>query len=145
VVSALGALVIVLFVAGCGSSSLSDTQLRANAARMCSAAQRRAEQISAPKRPADAVRYLSHGITALTPQVTALRALPASGDLAKRYRSAVDAVDAELRELRSAVRGLKSGNDPVVAIKTLQERLAPLERRADASWRAIDIPACVSR
>lgn len=137
--------VLALALAACGADSLSDTQLRTNAGRICAAAQRRAEQIATPVRPADAARYLNRGVGALAPQVRALRALHASGDLAERYGSAVNAVAAEVTELRSAISGLKSGNDPVVQIKTLQQRLAPLERRADADWRTLEIPACVSR
>ena len=47
--------------------------------------------------------------------------------------------------LRSAVKGLKTGGDPVVEIKSLQHRLAPLEARADDAWRSVDVDACVTR
>jgi hypothetical protein len=30
-----------------------------------------------------------------------------------------------------------------VAVKTLQAQLAPLEKQADAAWRALGVPACV--
>jgi hypothetical protein len=136
---------LILALAGCGSSSLSETQLRSSAARICQAAQRRTERISTPAAPAQAAHYLARGAAALDPAVTLLRALHPPAAIAARFRSAVDASTAELEEVRSALRGLKAGDDPVVEIKTLQHRLAPLERRGNADWTAIDVPACVSR
>jgi hypothetical protein len=141
----LVALLLALALAACGGSSLSHTQLRSSAARICTAVQQRAEQIPTPEGPADAAGYLSRGVAALEPAVTKLRALHPPGDLADHYRSAVDTVAREVTELHGAIKGLKAGNDPVVAIKTLQQHLAPLERRADDNWRSIDIPACVTR
>jgi hypothetical protein len=44
--------------------------------------------------------------------------------------------------LRSALRGLKAGNDPVVAIKTLQDELGPAEDAAGHAWQEVDVPAC---
>jgi hypothetical protein len=46
--------------------------------------------------------------------------------------------------VRSAVRGLKAGDDPVVEIKTLQHKLAPLEQRASGAWESVDIRSCAS-
>jgi hypothetical protein len=40
--------------------------------------------------------------------------------LQKTYARALAATKQELRALESAVKGLKAGNDPVVAIKTLR-------------------------
>jgi hypothetical protein len=144
-IAAAPVLVAALALGACGASSLSDTQLRTTAARVCGTAQRRTQQISTPAHPADAARYLSRGIAALSPTVAELRALHPSRDLAGRYQSAVNTVGTEVSALRSAVRGLRSGDDPVVEIKTLEQRLAPLERRADDLWRSIEISACVSR
>jgi hypothetical protein len=142
--AALG-LLVALAVGACGSSSLSDTQLRTTAGRICTTADRRTERISTPARPAGATAYLSRGLAALTPEVTQLQALHPSSDLAGDYRTALHAAAAELAALRSAVKGLKARDDPVVEIKTLQHRLAPLEARADDAWRSADVDACVSR
>jgi hypothetical protein len=37
---------------------------------------------------------------------------------------------------------VKAGNDPIVAFKTLQTQLAPLETRARPAWRALGVPGC---
>jgi hypothetical protein len=44
--------------------------------------------------------------------------------------------------LQSSLKGLKAGNDPIVAVKTLQTQLAPLEKQAGAAWRALGVPEC---
>jgi hypothetical protein len=54
----------------------------------------------------------------------------------------VEATSAELTALRSTLKGLKAGNDPVVAIKTLQQQLAPAEMKASIAWSALELPAC---
>ncbi len=61
-----------------------------------------------------------------------------SGD----FHAAVQATDAELTALRSTLRGLRAGNDPVVAIKTLQEQLKPAEAEAGTAWTTLQLPAC---
>jgi hypothetical protein len=137
--------VSALALTACGSSSLSDTQLRTSAGRICTTANRGTARVPSPTRPADAAAYLSRGVAVLAPELTQLRALHAPSDLAGDYRVAVDAAAAELAALRSAIKGLKTGGDPVVEIKTLQHRLAPLEARADNAWRSVDVDACVSR
>ena len=134
-----------LALTACGSSSLSDKQLRTSAGRICTTANRRTARIPSPARPADATAYLSRGVAALTLELTQLRALHAPSDLAGDYRVAVAQAAAELTALRSAIKGLKTGDDPVVEIKTLQHRLAPLEARAGDAWRSVDVDACVSR
>ena len=58
------------------------------------------------------------------------------------YRNALNATEQELKALQSTLNGLKAGNDPIVAIKTLQTQLAPLEKQASAAWRALGVPAC---
>ena len=55
------------------------------------------------------------------------------------------AMQGELAALRSSLKGLRAGNDPVVAIKTLQQQLIALEQRANGAWRTLKVPACVSR
>jgi hypothetical protein len=138
------ALTVALAVelAGCGGTSLSTSQLRARAARICGVAQLKADRIPTPTVPAQGASYLRLGIAVLAPEVKELRALPAPGDQAGAYRGALKAVAAEMRALRSSLKGLKDGNDPVVAIKTLQQQLRPLEARADEAWRSLAIPAC---
>jgi hypothetical protein len=55
------------------------------------------------------------------------------------------AVERELSILRTTSDGLDRGADPVSTIKTLQERLAPVESDEAAASRQLQIPACVSR
>jgi hypothetical protein len=133
-----------LLLGGCGSSALSSTQLRRKAGRICKTAQRSTESIPVPTDPARAQRFLHHGISALAPQIAALHKLNASSDLEHAYATALRATDHELALLRSALRGLNAGNDPVVAIKTLQDELGPAEDAAARTWHEVDVPACTT-
>jgi hypothetical protein len=133
-----------LLLGGCGSSSLSNTQLQRKAGRICATAQRASQSIAAPTDPAQGEAFLQHGIAALAQPVTALHRLKPSSDLQDDYAKALSATDHELALLRSALRGLKAGNDPVVAIKTLQDELGPAEDAAGSAWREVHVPACTT-
>jgi hypothetical protein len=136
-----GGLLAALTLASCGSTGLSASQLRASAIRLCGATTRRAAAIALPEVPSAGQRFLSGGIAALAPEVTELRELGATGT----FRDGVTATSAELATLRSTLKGLRAGNDPVVAIKTLQQELLPLETKANRAWQTLGISACVSR
>jgi hypothetical protein len=133
-----------LLLGGCGSSSLSSTQLRRRAGRICMTAQRSSESITAPSDPGKGEQFLHRGIAALAPQVAALHTLKASSELQDGYAAALRATDRELALLRSTLRGLKAGNDPVVAIKTLQHELGPVEDAAGRAWAAVGMRACAT-
>jgi hypothetical protein len=127
-------------LAGCGSSSLSAAQIRSRATKACTATARRTGKLSTPASPGGAVTFLNHGIAAIDQEVSQLQAMHATGTA----KTAVDGTAAELAALRFTVKSLRADNDPVVAIKTLQARLAPIERRTNAAWRTLDVPACVT-
>jgi hypothetical protein len=131
-----------VLLAGCGSSTLSSGQLRRKAGHICLTAQQRSESIRAPGDPQRAVRFLRRGVAALAPQVVALHRLKPPDDLADDYAAALRATDRELAVLRSALKGLQAGNDPVVAIGTLQHDLDPAEDAAATAWHAVGVPAC---
>lgn len=133
-----------LLLGGCGSSALSDKQLRRKASRICVTAQRASSSIAAPTDPAKGQQFLQHGIAALAPSVAALHRLKPSSDLEDVYETALGATDRELALLRQALRGLQAGNDPVVAIKTLQAELGPAEDAAARAWHEVDVPACMT-
>jgi hypothetical protein len=129
--------------AGCGGSSdLSAHQLRDGAGRVCTATAQRLNAIPTPQIPSQGASFLRRGIAALQPELTALSAMHPGGDLGVHFRKARDATEHELTVLQSSLKGLKAGNDPIVATKTLQAQLAPLERHAKAAWQALRIPAC---
>lgn len=123
---------------------MSDKQLRRKAGRICVAAQRASASISAPTDPSDGQRFLQRGVAALAPAVTALDGLTPSSDLQPEYTAAMHATDRELALLRRTLRGLRAGNDPVVAIKTLQDELGPAENAAAHAWHEVEVPACTS-
>lgn len=138
------ALVVMLVVAGCGSSSLSAAQLHSGANRACAAARRALAAVRTPRSPAGGAAFLSRGIRVLEPELTALERLHPGGDQASSYARARDATRQELSALQSTLKGVKAGNDPVVAIKTLQQQLLPLERRAATAWAATGVLACAA-
>jgi hypothetical protein len=132
-----------LSLAGCGGGGpLSNGQLRSQAAGICLAANRHLERIPTPSATVGGTAFLRGGIKVVQSEERQLSKLRA-GD--SRYRHAVNELDLELRAMRSAARGLRSGNDPVVALKTLQSHLAPIERRVDAEWRELGVSSCEDR
>jgi hypothetical protein len=138
------ALALALAAAGCGGSgSMSAHHLRTGATRACAVATQRLDDIPTPELPSDGVAFLRRGIAALRPELTALAVLHPDGELGEQFNRARTATDQELKALQSSLKGLKAGDDPVVAVKTLQAQLVPLERRATAAWLALKIPACV--
>jgi hypothetical protein len=139
------AAVIALTLAGCGgSSSLSSDQLNSRATRTCNLARRLTNRIATPTLPHQGTRFINRGVAALTPELAALNTLRPPSDLAGDYKDALEASAGELRALRSALKGLRAGNDPVVAIRTLQQQLTPLEARADTAWQSLGLPACAN-
>jgi hypothetical protein len=134
-----------LVLGGCGSSSLSNTQLSRDASRICTTANRRTDHISAPTSTAASATFLARGAAALGPELKGLRALRPPSHLAPVYATALSASAAELSALRATVRQLDRGDDPVTAIRTLQRQLAPIESRADDAWQTLKISACLSR
>ncbi len=136
-----GGLLAALALASCGSTGLSASQLKTIATRLCGAAAAREATIGLPEVPSGGQRFLTRGIAVLTPEVTELRELGATGT----FRDAVAATSAELAALRFTLKGLRAGNDPVVAIKTLQQRLLPLEFKANRAWQRLGIPVCIQR
>jgi hypothetical protein len=139
------ALLAAIWQGGCGSSALSTTALRSQASRICGRADTRENRIPTPTATAQATAFLKRGVAAIKPELAALRRLDAGGKAAAVYRHALAELDAELRGLQASVAGLERGADPVIAIKTLQRQLAPVELKADADWRALGIPACLNR
>ncbi len=130
----------VLNVAGCGGG-LTAAQVRTRATQACDRAADQSAAIRLPKVPSDGRRFLAQGIAVLSPEIRTLRSLGDHGSI----EIAVSSMQAELAALRSSLKGLRDGNDPVVAIKTLQQQLAGSELRANTAWRALRVPACVSR
>jgi hypothetical protein len=136
---------LAILLGGCGgSTSLSEKQLRARATALCATAARRAGRIPTPSDESQSPAFLNRGIAALKPELAGLRALKAPDDDADAYHVSVDAFSKQLDELERTVRKLHSGEDPVVAWKTLEEKLGPLESTADGGWRALEVPACLN-
>jgi hypothetical protein len=131
-------------VTGCGSTPLSTTDLRADATRMCATATTQTAAIPAPQSPAASGAFLKRGIAILRPELAGLRALKPPGDLAQVYSISVNAFSGKLHALEATVRDLGAGGDPVIAMKVLQQRLAPLESEEDGAWQALQIPACLN-
>jgi hypothetical protein len=135
----------VLLIAGCGSTELSDRQLRAQATRVCATATRRTDRIRTPSSPAQGAAFLKKGIAVLEPEYNQLKAIHPPSDLAKVYEISVTAFSRKLAALKTAADRLDHGRDPAVAMRTLQHRLVPLESSEDGAWSALQVPACVNR
>jgi len=137
------ALVLALAAAGCGgSANTSAHRLRDDAGRVCAVATQRLNAIHTPQVPSQGMAFLRSGIAALRPEVAALAPMHPEGAAGVHFRAARTATEQELKTLQSSLKGLQAGNDPIVAFKTLQAQLAPLETRATSAWRAMNVPAC---
>lgn len=139
------ALLTLLAVYGCGGSSLSSSELRDQAGAICAAAQTHTDRVPAPGSPAGAAAFIRQGTGLLSAELARLQALRPAGDLAGAYRVSLLAFSRELHALRHTARVLARGSDPVIAIKTLQRRLAPIQSEEDHAWRTLGISACVNR
>jgi hypothetical protein len=132
-------------ISACGSTQLSPAQLRVRATTTCDGTQRRLEAIGAPAAQSQAKAFLQRGAAALAPEVEQLKSVSGSGDAGKEYSSAVAAVSAELAALQGAVGALARGGQTTSVLRSLQQRLAPLENQADNAWRALQIRDCLTR
>lgn len=138
------ALALALAAGGCGgSSSMSAHQLRAGATQACTVATQQLSAVPTPRLPSEGAAFVRGGIAALRAELTALGALHPDGELGRQFHRARRATQRELVTLQSTLKGLRAGNDPIVAIKTLQAQLLPIEKEATAAWLALRIPACV--
>jgi hypothetical protein len=134
-----------LVLAGCGSKPLSTTELTNDATRVCTIASRQTDLIPTPASPAGTAAYLRRGIAVMTPELRGLRALRPSNDVADVYATSLGSFAKQLSYLKDTMRDLAGGEDPVIAIKTLQQELGPIESQENGAWQALEIPACVIR
>ena len=141
----LAGALVALALASCGSSSLSDRDLRADATQLCNVARFRTDRISAPRSPAAGLAYLRRGVSVLAPELGALRRLGPSSDLAKDYNATVAEFASTVQALRAAIAGLQRGGEPVSTYQALQRQLAPILARENEAWQGLQIPACVNR
>jgi hypothetical protein len=81
----------------------------------------------------------------LKPELTGLKALNPPSDEAQVYVTALDAFSHKLSALEQTLNELSGGADPVNAIKSLQQRLSPIEAAENGAWQALEIPSCLSR
>jgi hypothetical protein len=139
------ALSLALGLTACGGDTLSTRELRSKATNFCTLANKQTIRLAPPTAPTGAAAFISGGAAILRPQLAGLRALHAPSDLAQVYNTAIDGFARKLDALDAAARDLKAGEDPVIAMKTLQTRLTPLEQQEDGAWQALEIPACMNR
>jgi hypothetical protein len=139
------ALAVALVLAACGSTALSDPQLRADASRICSFTRRRTDRIPVPSEAAGGASFLRRGVASLKPELAGLRGLRPPRAAAAEYRTAVDTVALELQTLERALASIRHGGDPLQIFPSISRQLEPLEARANGAWMTLQIPACVER
>jgi hypothetical protein len=119
-------------------------RLQRQATRICRSSNQRFARIPTPTSAAGAEVFVQQGIVVLRPQLRRLRRLRAPSDVADVYGAAVDALSRKLTALERASHTLKHGADPIIATKTLQHQLTPIETQEDNAWEALEIPACLN-
>jgi hypothetical protein len=143
----IGSLILLAaLAAGCGgSSTLSSNELLARATRVCRLAAAQTARIPTPSTPDGTTLYLQRGIAVMKPELDQLRSLRPPDDVADVYRVSMTTFARKLSYLSDTVHDLAGGEDPVIAMRTLQKYLAPVESQEDGAWQALQIPACVNR
>jgi hypothetical protein len=136
---------LAALVAGCGSSSLSASQLRSQAAQVCEQAGQQTGNIKDPTRLSGGVIFLRRGIAVLSPELHQLQKLTPSPASERSYSAALGAFSEELHDLTTTVHGLAKGEDPVDSMQSLEDHLEPLQTREDVAWRALGISACIAQ
>ncbi len=144
--TALAAAGLVLAVAGCGGGdSLSAKDLRTGAGSICAAARAQTNRIAAPSSPAGAAVFLTRGVAVLERERSQLQTLKPPDDLRSAWTTAMSAFSRRLAAVSRTVHDLRGGDDPVTAMKTLQQKLTPIEAREDDAWQQLEVPACVNQ
>jgi hypothetical protein len=138
------ALVAVTLLTGCGGASPSLADLRHDADRICTHANRAMAEIAPPASSPGTSAFLAAGVTRMETELRQLRLITPSNDVAPVYRAGLEALSGELTALRAANQAIHRGEDPAIAFKVLQHRLAPLENQATNAWQSLRIPACLS-
>ncbi|HUO73096.1 MAG TPA: hypothetical protein VMU39_20175 [Solirubrobacteraceae bacterium] len=134
-----------LMVSGCGSQALSDGQLATQATRLCQLATLQTDRIPTPTDPSDSALYLQRGIAVMDGELAQLRKLHAPDDVADVYTVSINSFAKKLSYMRDTVHDLAKGEDPVLAVRTLQQDLEPVEAQENGAWRTLQINACLSR
>jgi hypothetical protein len=136
---------VAALIAGCGSSALSSSDLARRATAVCQLAGSQTALIPTPAGPEGSATFLKRGIAVLKPELEQLRSLRPPDDLADVYNVSISSFAKKLSYLNETVHDLAGGADPVIAMRTLQQNLAPVEKQEDGAWQALQIPACVNR
>jgi hypothetical protein len=132
-------------VAGCGDGSLSAGDLRAQASAICARSSDAAAAVALPASEDGGAAFLGAGVARMRPALAALEQLKPPGDLREGYEQALHVRGQEIDAIARSEHAIARGADAVTGFRALQTRLASLEGLEDATWRALQIPACVPR
>lgn len=138
-------LLVLLLARGCGDDSLSAQELRAQATAICARVNEATDRIAVPNAPAGGERFLAEGVALMRPALTRLQRLKPPQELRRQYELAVSANARQLQVIEQSLAEIRNGTDPIDAYRTLQNRLGLVSSTANSTWRALKIPACVSR
>jgi hypothetical protein len=136
---------VMAALAGCGGDTLGAQELRSRATTACATAGRQINGIAMPSSPAGDRLFLTEGVAALRPELTALKTLRPPRALAGTYTSSLGELGQIVSTLDATAAAVGQGSDPVIAFKTLEQQLAPIEAQQNQAWQALGVPACILR
>lgn len=139
------ALGLGLALGGCGDGSLSAGDLRAQASAICRQGGDAAAAVVLPASEDGGAAFLAAGVARLRPALAGLERLKPPGELRDSYEQALHVRRQELALVARDERAIARGEDAVATYRSLQSALMPLEALDDATWRALQIPACAPR
>jgi hypothetical protein len=132
-------------VAGCGDGSLSAGDLRTQASAVCLRSSDAAAAVALPASEDGGAAFLAGGVARMRPALAALGKLKAPRDLRDGYEQALHVRGQEITLIDRSQHAISRGADAVTTFRALQTQLTPLERLEDATWRALQVPACAPR
>jgi hypothetical protein len=139
------ALLLACELAGCGDDALSANDLRTQATQICTRTTAETDRIAVPRSADESARFLHAGAATMGPALARLRALKPPKEMRASYAQAVSVSGQELALITAQAKAIDGGADAIVGFRRLQAALIPLMRIEDATWRALEIPACVQR
>jgi hypothetical protein len=136
---------LVLALGGCGADGLGAGELRARAGAICRDTTATIARIPPPSTPDASARFLRSGATELRRALARLARLKPPPALRTRYAQALGLAARDLAAIEQSQHELAAGADPVGTVRALQRRLDARAQLEDATWRALELPACVLR
>jgi hypothetical protein len=127
-----------------GEDSMSTSEYRAEAKRICTDAQKQTQAIEQPTRATpDAISDYFRRVLAANEKTTeSFRKLDPPENLSDAHADALRVNDEAAKSVRGVVREIEGGGDPREVLTEAQSRLEQLSRESGDAAKRLGVPAC---